>query len=47
MGSTLQANSTSSVVPVTLPNGSKIHIATRSFDGAGKREKVGIKDLAF
>ena len=38
---------TSAVVPVVLPNGSKIRIEARALDGAGMREKVGITDLAF
>jgi hypothetical protein len=37
----------STVIPVTLPNGSKIRIESRTWDVAGKREKVGITELRF
>lgn len=38
---------TSAVIPVVLPNGSKIRIEARTLDGAGVREQVGITDLRF
>jgi len=39
--------SAKSAIPVTLPNGSTIRVEARTLDGGGKRQRVGITDLAF